>query len=262
MKPLVRWAGGKSRLMPELLQRLPTTYNSYYEPFAGGAALFFGQFPIPAPKSYLIDANHELMNFYTVVREWPDKLIDQLRTLPVSETAFYAIRDYVPADQVERAARFFYLNKTCFNGLYRVNLAGKFNTPWGKYVDPDTCPASRIRDASRALASTYLLAGDYSLVRNLAERGAFVYFDPPYAPVSRTSNFTSYTATRFAYPEQAALARLFDELTARGVSCMLSNSDTPEMRNLYARHRVESIMAPRSIGGAKKPVAELLVRNY
>lgn len=263
MRPIVKWAGGKSKLLPELTRRLPTSFNNYFEPFFGGGALFFSLRPFG--RSILTDMNHELINFYQIVRDQPRELIGNLAGYTeAKEEDFYATRGLDPDSlpPVAAAARFFYLNRTCFNGLYRVNKANKFNVPYGKYTNPDVCPADKILAASNALANTNLIAADYTLVADLSKPGDFVYFDPPYVPVSKTSNFTGYTAGGFGSADQTRLACLFDELTDRGVHCMLSNSDTPETCALYAEHNIESIMAPRRVGGNRKPVAELIVRNY
>ena len=265
--PIVKWAGGKSRLLGELTSRLPNARQwtgKYFEPFAGGLALYFHLRPRTA---VLADMNPELINLYKVVRDTPDALIDDLQRHTAERTYFYAVRALDPADltPVERASRFVFLNRTCFNGLWRVNRSGQFNVPFGRYDNPTLCPEVRLRAASQALQGAALDHTDFESALVTARRGDFVYFDPPYDPITKTARFTSYTMGNFGDDDQRRLADLFARLAARGVRCMLSNSDTPFIRELYASFTIDTIMAPRAISRdatKRTPVREVIVRSY
>ncbi len=262
--PVLKWAGGKTRLLPELMPRLPVEIGRYFEPFFGGGALFFRLQPADAVIS---DANAELINVYRCVRDHVDRLIADLKRHRYEREYYYGMRAVDPAtlSEVERASRTIYLNRTCFNGLYRVNRRGKFNVPMGKYANPVICHTDRLQAVSELLRGAGVRHGDYASTVEPATEGDFVYFDPPYQPISKTANFTSYTANAFNESDQAALAETFRGLTERGVQCMLSNSDTPLIQELYADFRVETILAPRAIsrnGAGRSAVREVIVRNY
>lgn len=283
VEPVLKWAGGKTRLLPELLSRLPASFMAaqavaavagstrarrprtprYFEPFAGGAALFFHLRP---QLAQLTDCNEELIHLYRVVRDDVEGLIDELSQHPHDRTHFYSVRAQNPHElpPTERAARMVFLNRTCFNGLWRVNKRGEFNVPFGSYTNPTICPEDRLRAASQALAGVSLEVMDFEAATRDAKAGDFVYFDPPYVPLTRTANFTAYTGLGFGLPEQQRLADLFTRLTARGVHCMLSNSDTPLVRELYAGHRIDRVLAPRSISRdatRRDAVGEVIVTN-
>lgn len=262
--PILKWAGGKTRLMPELLARLPERWDAYYEPFVGGGALFFRTGPSQARIS---DLNYELVNVYTVTRDRVNALIAALKGLEYNRDTYYGMRALDPEtlDPVARAARMIYLNRTCFNGLYRVNRRGQFNVPMGRYRDPVICQTDRLLQASARLQQTDILHAGYADAVADATEGDFVYFDPPYQPLTSTANFTSYTAGAFDEDDQAVLAKTFTELGERGVRCMLSNSDTPLIRDLYSEHHIDQVMAPRAISrkaSGRAAVAEVIVRNY
>lgn len=280
MIPIVKWAGGKRRLLPVLLPRIPSQIGTYFEPFAGGAALFFelaGRSPPPWRHSVLSDWNAELVVTYASVRGECDDVARRLAILEeryllgteLERAAMFAeVRAIDPTTigDVERATRFLFLNRTCFNGLYRVNRAGLFNVPHGRYKSPEICNAKKLRDARAALRWTEVFRSDFEDAVGDATAGDFVYFDPPYAPISKTADFTGYSATGFRFEEHARLAALMANLRDRGVRALLSNSDTPKMRELYASAGlvVESIEAPRNIAanGTRASAKELLVRNY
>ncbi|MFO0750197.1 MAG: DNA adenine methylase [Myxococcota bacterium] len=267
VQPIVKWAGGKTRLLPELVSRMPSKREwtgRYFEPFMGGAALFMHLLP---RNAQLTDMNAELVNLYEVVRDDVESLVDDLRHHAHEREYYYAVRalDAARLGRIERASRFIFLNRTCFNGLYRVNRRGQFNVPFGRYDNPNLCPEDRLRAVSRALADTAIAVADFEDAVADAKRGDFVYFDPPYVPLTRTANFTSYTAGDFGEGDQRRLADVVRRLGKRGVRCMLSNSDTPFTRELYAGLRIEAVMAPRAISRAaetRRPVSELLVRTY
>lgn len=265
LKPILKWAGGKARLCPEFKRRglIPPKFETYYEPFAGGAALFFYLRPA---RAVLMDTNEELLNVYAQARDHPQDLLDLLLQMKTrhSEEFFYETRAQQPAslNRLERAARTIYLNKTCFNGLYRVNAKGEFNVPFGRYANPGIVDADALYAASEALRHAELIHADFGKVESLATSGDFVYFDPPYDPLSATSNFTSYTKAPFGRAEQERLALTFGRMASRGVHGLLSNSDTPWVRSLYAGYHFESFRVPRFINskaGGRGPVGEVAV---
>lgn len=245
-QPIIKWVGGKRQLLEQFQPFFPKQFNRYFEPFVGGAAVFFS---LDLEEAILMDTNAELVNLYNVIKEHVEPLIENLRHHKNEESYYYTIRALVPAtlSPVERASRFIYLNKTCYNGLYRVNRQGKFNVPFGKYTNPDYVNADGLRLASAALQRATIMENDFSAVLELANPGDFVYFDPPYHPVSETSNFTSYTKDSFGVEDQRRLAAVFVELVDRGCHVMLSNSDTPFIRELYMDYRIETVRARRAV---------------
>lgn len=251
--PFLKWVGGKRQLLKTISALITHKSRTYYEPFIGGGATFFHFADRKRfQQAILNDANPELINCYTMVRDrLPDllKRLDAYRLDPGWNTQahFEQIRGVEFEDPVERAARTIYLNRTCFNGLYRVNRAGKFNSPFGKYDNPNLYDATNIQACSDALQRfADLRCGDYSAAVHDAQPGDIVYFDPPYVPVSETSNFTSY-AGQFGHNEQRSLAALFKELVARGVMAIQSNSDAPLVRELYADFAIHVVGAKRSV---------------
>ncbi|MGM0574600.1 MAG: DNA adenine methylase [Myxococcota bacterium] len=264
VRPVLKWAGGKKRLLHELLPRLPERFGRYFEPFFGGGALYFSLQPEVAT---LGDVNSELMTVYRCVRDELDALVAHLQRHRYEKDYYYRMRALDPRDltPVERASRTIYLNRTCFNGLYRVNRRGQFNVPFGRYSNPVICQEDRLEAASRVLQNTSLREGDFRWVVDEAREGDLVYFDPPYQPISRTSNFTSYAAGGFGEDDQVGLADVFARLASRGVRCVLSNSDTPLVRELYEDFRVETVLAPRAISrraDGRRPVREVIVRSW
>jgi len=260
----VKWAGGKSQLLGELSSRLPASYGRYFEPFAGSAALFFRLQPESAT---LADANGELINCYRVVRDDVGALIAHLSTHENEASYFYATRAADPdeMDEIERASRFIYLNRTCFNGLYRVNRRGQFNTPFGAYKKPRICDVDNLTAASAVLQGVELLDCDYRDALALGEAGDFVYLDPPYVPASRFSDFKRYTKEQFREEDHSALALVFRELGERGCNVMLSNGHTPLVHELYRGFRVEIVQARRLINrnvAGRGCVDEVIIRNY
>lgn len=263
--PVIKWVGGKTKLLPELLERMPERFNRYYEPFAGGAALFFRV----APQSgVLADYNPDLINLYKVLGRDVSAVIKRLEYYREhhTEAHYYKVRErwndreekWATAD---RAATFIYLNKTCFNGLWRVNRAGDFNVPIGRYTDPPICVPETLRAAHAVLARAELRNMDYRSAVEDAKKGDFIYFDPPYDPVTTTSNFTSYTNSTFGPEQQKELADTARMLVARGCKVMLSNSDTPLIRQLYKGFTVDRVMVSRAINSnaAKRgEVAEVI----
>jgi DNA adenine methylase len=249
--PIVKWVGGKSKLLPELLARIPASFRRYYEPFAGGAALFFR---LGAGNAVLNDRNADLITTYRQIAADPEAVIGRLaiHRRHHSEKHYYSTREKwndkkLSWTTVDRAATFIYLNKTCYNGLWRVNRSGAFNVPIGRYTDPPICTPEALRAASRALAGADLRNGDYARAVDDAGKGDLVYFDPPYVPATETSNFTSYTGDGFGADDQRALADLARSLVARGCKVMLSNSDTPFVRSIYHGLRIDRVWCSRAI---------------
>ncbi|KUK11025.1 MAG: DNA adenine methylase [Clostridia bacterium 41_269] len=264
-KPPVKWAGGKAQLIPQFEPLLPKEeYNFYIEPFVGGGAVFFHLIP---QQAVLIDSNEELINFYLVVRDNLEELLSDLRKHRNTEEYYYYIRALEPKtlSPVERASRFLYLNKTAYNGLWRVNSRGEFNVPYGKYKNPRIIDEPNLWRVSHALKNAQIICGDFSLVLEFAQAGTFVYLDPPYHPLSETANFTSYTSDAFGTEDQKRLAEVFRELDRRGCLVMLSNSDTEFIRRLYSEYEIQVVYARRSINckpDGRGPVTELVIRNY
>ncbi len=266
-RPFIKWAGGKRQLLDELTRGLPK-FDNYHEPFLGGAALFFRlEAEGKINRAYLSDLNEELINTYSVVKNDVFGLMSKL-SAPIyanNETAYYKIRGSKPTSKIERAARFIYLNKTAFNGLYRVNSKGGFNVPFGRYPNPKILDNENLMLAHRALQKDELYSGDFTIVLKNAKRGDLVYFDPPYFPISKTANFTGYTADGFFEDEQEKLMRTFKALDSKGCYVLLSNSHSDYIADLYAEFEPEIVNAARMInckGDRRGKIKELIVRNW
>ena len=266
-RPFVKWAGGKRQLLDELTQDLPY-FENYHEPFIGGGALFFRLEAMNRIKrAYLSDSNAELINTYSVIKNEVFELMSELASpLYVNdEAAYYKIRASRPKTNVERAARFIYMNKTAFNGLYRVNSSGGFNVPFGRYDNPKILDSQNLMLVHRALQKDELYCGDFTIALKNAKRGDFVYFDPPYFPISKTSNFTGYTKDGFGENEQKKLLKTYKELDSKGCFVLLSNSYSDFISELYAEFEPETVHANRMInckGNQRGKIKELIVRNW
>jgi DNA adenine methylase len=245
-KPFVKWAGGKTQLLGELLKRFPKNVRRYHEPFLGGGAVFFSTQPT---RAYLSDVNAELIATYQAIRDHVEEVIEALQAHEVNEAYYYAVRaqDSDTLDPIQCAARTLFLNRTCYNGLYRVNRSGQFNVPYGHYANPTLCNAANLRLASRALKKVTLVEQSVFAMSRRVRRGDLVYFDPPYDPVSPSASFTAYAKQGFGRPEQESLRDLFLRLAQRGVHVVLSNSDTPFIRQLYRGCRIDRVQARRAI---------------
>lgn len=266
--PFLKWAGGKGQLLTTFDGFFPAAFRGYFEPFTGGGAVFFHLRNRQSPfKASLSDLNEELINCYTTIRDDVESLIKELYKHHNDEDYFYKLRaaDASQLDPVQRAARLIYLNKTCFNGLYRVNSKGQFNVPFGFYKNPRTCNEANLRACNIALTDVELNCRPFDAVLKSAKKGDFVYFDPPYHPLSSTSNFASYTKNSFSAENQEQLAEVFRKLDKRGCLLMLSNSDCPFIRELYKDFRIETVMAIRAINckaEGRGRISEVLVLNY
>jgi DNA adenine methylase len=280
LSPFLKWAGGKSQLLETFEAYFPKSFGTYYEPFLGGGAVFFhlaskGRIT----KAILSDLNKDLINCYLTVRDRLDELLKRLKELQnhardkeyfyeVVRPNFNKIELQTGSEgDVEKTALLFYLNKTCYNGLYRVNQKDEFNVPWGRYKNPAIYDENNLRAIEQILKQSgiTIMCADYNEATKSAAANDFVYFDPPYEPVSSTANFTSYTAESFTWGDQEQLSRAYSELSDRVCFLMLSNS--PRVEGLYSSHgyRIERVSATRAIscvGSKRGPVEELLVLNY
>ncbi|MHB9030868.1 MAG: DNA adenine methylase [Candidatus Latescibacterota bacterium] len=272
-KPFLKWVGGKQQLLSQFEFYFPKTMNRYFEPFVGGGAVFFHLWNIRRlpQEIFLFDNNDELINAYLVVRDAVDELIKLLADHKArhGKEYYYSIRDLDRSDRTMsaaiRAARTFYLNKTCFNGLFRVNSKGQFNVPMGSYVNPSILQENVLRAASAALQGCTLEVHNFQEIVPLAYPGDFFYFDPPYSPLSKTSSFTSYTAGNFGDRDQRNLAETFAQLTEKKCLCMLSNSYTPFITELYREFRIEIVQAKRAVNSdanGRGYIPEVVVLNY
>ncbi len=269
--PVVKWVGGKRQLLDEIAPRLPKRITTYCEPFLGGGAVLFSL----QPRNAIVnDLNADLMLVYEVIRDDVEFLIAALEQHENTAEYFYNIRDldrdkdaYREMSAIERASRIIYLNKTCYNGLFRVNASGEFNSPFGHYKNPNIVNAPVLRAVSKYLTANniQLLHIDFEEVLQRVPRGGFVYLDPPYDPVSDTASFTGYNRGGFGREEQERLKRCCDELAARGVRFLLSNSATSFIKELYTGYTVEIVHAKRAINSdasKRGAVEEVLIRNY
>jgi DNA adenine methylase len=278
--PFVKWAGGKGQLLHTFETLFPRDFGTYFEPFLGGGAVFFYLFKRGRIKQARIsDANKDLINCYIAIRDNLDQLVVRARRLQkhatdknyyyeVARKRFNGIRlETGQEGNAEKAALLLYLNRTCFNGLYRVNSKGEFNVPWGDYTNPRILDERNLGDVSWVLnqSSVKIFRRDYTVGLDEARARDFVYFDPPYQPISQTASFTSYTPDSFTLDDQKRLADIYNKLAAKGCHLMLSNS--PKVRDLYEGHgyeivTVKAARAISSVGLKRGPIEELIVKNY
>ena len=267
--PFVKWPGGKRTLIPAIAQHFPDRLENYWEPFIGGGAVFF-TFAERIERAVLSDANEDLVITYQMVKTNVEALVLRLvehevahrrrngKTYADGNTYYYRVRKNEPTEPLEVAARFIYLNKTCFNGLYRVNKSGRFNVPEGSYKNPDICNADKLRRASAALADAEIVLGDFERTVQ-PSAGDFIYCDPPY-----DGCFTGYQAAGFAEDAQKRLRDQADTWVSKGATVLLSNADTHAMRQLYANYSIEEVQAPRNISAnasGRGNASELLIRS-
>lgn len=246
-KPILKWAGGKTQMLGDLLPKVPSSYGRYIEPFLGGGAMFFALQP---EQAVIADSNPELINLYRQVANHVDDVVCQLKKYENTQEMFYAVRgqDWTMLPEAEAAARTIFLNKTCFNGLYRVNKKGRFNVPFGKYKNPKICDEEGLKAASAALKKAEIVCGDYLLVlEHYAQPGDFVFLDPPYLPISEYSDFKRYTKEQFYEEDHVELAKMVKTLHERGCHVILTNSNHPLVHELYAPFTIDVIQTKRHI---------------
>lgn len=269
-KPFLKWVGGKRQLLPEIRKRLPKDFNNYYEPFVGGGAVLFDL----QPETFVInDVNEEVINVYRTIKYDVEALIKELETYKNEASFFYTLREldrkeeYTALSKIKKAARVIYLNKTCFNGLYRVNRKGQFNAPFGKYRNPNIVNKEGLRSVHNYLNSSFcrITNDDFSKALQNPGEGDFVYLDPPYDPVSITASFTAYSKDGFRKYDQARLKLKCDKLHERGCKFLLSNAATDFIKDLYKGYTIDIVKAGRNInskGNKRGKVEEVLIRNY
>lgn len=261
-KPVLKWAGGKTQMLDILKENMPTKFNKYIEPFIGGGALFFELAPTNA---IIADSNPELINLYKIIAENVDELIEELKEMKNEEEFFYLIRAINPdtLTDVSRAARTLYLNRTCFNGLYRVNKQGKFNVPFGKYKNPKICDEENLHVVSKVLKNTTIIHSDYKdVLREYAEPGDFIFLDPPYIPISQNSDFKRYTKEQFYEEDQRELAEEVKRLRDIGCHVLLTNSNHPLVHELYKEFEISVHQTKRNINSvaSKRKGEDVLVK--
>jgi DNA adenine methylase len=270
--PFIKWAGGKQQLLEQFERFFPRQISRYIEPFVGSGAVFFHLWSrFSGMDAALCDINADLIATYEVIRDTPVKLMNLLESLRLR----HSIKQYLSVrsqevkglNKLQAAARFIYLNKTCWNGLYRVNLKGQFNVPMGSYKNPRVYAPENLLAASSALQNVTLRVAQFRECLDVARTGDFLYFDPPYQPLSATSSFTAYTKEAFGEKQQAELASVVRELHRRGCLVMLSNSDTDYTRSLYSSPglRIQTVLARRAInskGNKRGAIPEIVVTNY
>lgn len=270
VNPILKWVGGKRQLLSEIIELLPDKITTYYEPFLGGGALLFHLQP---KKAFVNDINAELINLYTIIKESPKELIEDLKKHVNESEYFYEVRSldrtekYMTMSNIEKASRILYLNKTCYNGLFRVNSMGEFNTPFGRYKNPKIVEEITINAVSHYFNNSdiKITSCDYKEALKGIRKGSFVYFDPPYDPISDSSSFTGYAKGGFGKEEQIRLKEFCDTLTQKGVKFLLSNSATPFIKELYKDYQINFVRAKRNINSKKElrgEVEEVLIRNY
>ena len=266
----VKWAGGKKQLLGQFKPYFPKKIERYFEPFVGGGAVAFNILQAHKPKEvFLSDINEELINTYNVVKNDVENLILELKKLKQlhNKEIYYKIRkeDTKLLSPLARASRFIYLNKTCFNGLYRVNSKNGFNVPMGSYKNPLICPEKDLREISKLLKNSKIEVKQFHEIVKNVKKGDFVYFDPPYYPLNKTSSFTTYTKEQFLEKEQVKLKELFQELDKKGAKVMLSNSDTEFIKRLYEGYNLSFVKANRMINcdaTKRGKINEVVITNY
>ncbi len=259
--PFLKWAGGKSQLLPEIRKLYPAKYAKYYEPFLGGGAVFFDL----KPKNYLLsDINPELINVYKMIATKHKQVIEKLLLMKNTETYFYEKRAqrFEDLEKIEAAARTIFLNRTCFNGLYRVNKSGQFNVPYGRYKNPDFVQELKLKDSSKLLKANSIVLMAFEELRKLEITNKdFIFFDPPYVPLDGYADFKRYTKEQFHMDSQENLADLFKSLASKGVKLILTNSNTEAVLRLYKGFDFKVIQTKRNINskGNKRKGEDLII---
>ena len=270
-KPIIKWVGGKRQLLEEIKKRMPQKYNKYFEPFFGGGALFFELKP---ENAFINDYNSELINLYKIVRDNPSYLIDNLKKHKNELEYYYEVRSkdrdkplFSKLTEVERASRFLYLNKTGFNGLYRVNSKGEYNVPFGKYKNPNYYDENNLLLCSELLKNAEISIGDFEIIKDKIEKEDFIYLDPPYVPLNTTSNFTGYTDKGFDDDMHFRLRDLCDYIHNKGAYFLMSNSTAELVYELYNidGYFIDEVKANRNINSkasGRGKITEVIITNY
>jgi len=274
-KPFVKWAGGKRQLIPEIEKHLPEKFSSYFEPFLGGGALLFHLLSENKNlKGYVSDLNSDLILAYVTIRDNLDGLLKSLQKhsnnyFSDSKSYYYSVRESNPKSQIEKVSRLLFMNRTCFNGLYRVNSKGKFNVPLGRYSNPNIVQEENLRSVNQFLNHNKIIikCQDFSSTVEKVKKGDFVYFDPPYQPVSKTANFTSYTNGNFGLNDLKRLSKVSNQLAKKGVNVLLSNSSSKQVRELFSSKdwkifEIEANRAINSDSNKRTGHSEFLIKNY
>ena len=261
IKPCLKWAGGKRALLKDIYELVPQQFNKYYEPFFGGGALFFALLP---KRAIISDLNEDLINVYKQIKENADMLIEKLKKTKNTKDFYLKMRSTVFDDDIDKAVRFIYLNKTCWNGLYRVNSKGEFNVPFANYKNPTICNEELLKNLSNSLKNVKILTGDFEKILKTAKNGDFVYLDPPYT-VTHSKNFVAYNSKIFSWEDQVRLVNLVDKLTEKGVKVLVSNAKAPEIKKLYKNYKSKVVERTSVISAdisKRNVVEEYLFYNY
>lgn len=267
--PFLKWAGGKRQLLSQIDPFLPKDFDLYIEPFVGGGALLFYLLP---KKAVIIDNNPVLINAYRVIKENVEELIELLRNHKNEEDYFYKIRSldrnlesFSQLSNIKKASRIIFLNRCCYNGLYRVNSKGQFNVPFGRYKNPNFCKEKNLKAVNLFLQNVKIIQDSFESCLDFINDNTFIYLDPPYFPLSKTANFTSYTKENFTKVDQIKLKKLVDKLTERGCKVMLSNSKNEFILKLYEDYSIKEVRARRAINSEalkRGEIKEVLILNY
>lgn len=262
LKPILKWAGGKRQMLPGLIKYLPKNFNNYIEPFIGGGALFFF---LNKNNSIISDTNDELINLYKEVARNPKKILKKLKEYKNTKKYFYTVRKEVPNNPTERACRTIFLNRTCFNGLYRVNKKGEFNVPYADNGSTKLTDENNLLKTSQLLKKTILLNLSYDLVlKKYAKKNDLIFLDPPYLPVSKFSDFKRYTKEQFHLEDHKKLATIYEKLHEKGCYLILTNSNSPEILKLYKKFNIKILNTKRNINakGNLRTGKDIIVTNY
>jgi DNA adenine methylase len=262
INPILKWAGGKRQLIPELKKYIPTKFNKYIEPFFGGGALFFH---LAYNNSIINDNNPEIINLYQEVSKRPKLIIEELEKYKNNEKFFYALRNSSPKTSIKKAARTIFLNRTCFNGLYRVNKKGQFNVPYGKSQNINFVDKKNLLLASKILKKTKIYNLDYKFImQKFCKKKDFVFLDPPYLPISKYSDFKRYTKEQFHLNDHIELSEHYKELDKKGCYLILTNSNNEIINKLYREYKIRIIKTKRNINsnGLKRTGEDIIITNF
>jgi len=262
INPILKWAGGKRQLIPEIIKIIPKKFHNYVEPFIGGGALFFN---LSYKNSIINDSNFELINLYKEIAKNPNKIVQELKNYINTEEFYYEIRKSKPISNLKKACKTIYLNRTCFNGLYRVNKKGEFNVPYGKYKNVNFVDKQNLFEASKILKKTKILNKDYKIVLDkYCKRKDLVFLDPPYIPISKYSDFKRYTKEQFYMDDHIDLANYYKKLDKKGCYLILTNSNSNEISNLYKDFKIKVVKTKRNINskGSKRIGEDAIITNF